>query len=179
MAELARTFIGDMTLRLHRLRTTAEDAMAQVHGEHFTAAPDPETNSIAITVKHLAGNLESRFADFPAADGESPDRDRDDEFVLNPGDTRDALMARWTAAWERMMQAVGALQDDDLTRTVPIRGEPHSVVAALNRNLVHLAYHVGQIVQLAKHYAGTDWKTLTIPRGASGQFTAAVRRTNA
>ena len=176
MAELARTFIGDMLLRLHRLRTTAEDAIAQVHGEHFTAAPDPETNSIAITVKHIAGNLESRFASFLVADGESPDRDRDDEFVLNPGDTRDLLMARWAAAWERMLQAIGALRDDDLTGTITIRGEPHSVVAALNRNLAHLAYHVGQIVQLAKHYAGPDWKTLTIPRGASGQFTAAVKR---
>lgn len=160
-------YLSDMRERLAALRETAERAIAQVSDADFTAAPDPETNSIAITVKHVAGNLRSRFTGFGESDGEKPDRDRDGEFILAPGDSRERLMARWTEGWGLLLGALDALGADDLSRTVAIRGVPHTIVGALNRNLSHLAYHVGQVVQLAKHYAGPSWQTLTIPRGAS------------
>ena len=169
-ADVGATYLADMRERLTALRDTAERALAQVSDERFASAPDPETNSIAITVKHVAGNLRSRFTGFGQSDGEKPDRDRDGEFILREGDTRDALMARWSEGWVLLLAAVDSLGPGDLVRTVTIRGQPHSVLGALNRNLSHLAYHVGQIVQLARHYAGSGWRTLTIPRGASRQW---------
>ena len=172
MPNLAETYLTDMRLRLEKLRSTAEAAISQCSDESFTASPDSETNSIALTVKHIAGNLRSRFTDFIVTDGEKPDRNRDNEFILMPRDTRDALMERWGESWDLMLHAVGALTADDLGRTLTIRREPHNVVAALNRNLVHLAYHVGQIVQLAKHYAGPAWRTLSIARDASETYNA-------
>jgi hypothetical protein len=175
MSDLAQIYTADMRLRLEKLRATAEGAIAQSSDESFTAAPDAETNSIALTVKHVAGNLRSRFSDFRKSDGEKPDRRRDDEFILMPRDTREALMARWAESWETMLAAIATLHAGDLTSMVTIRGEPHTVVSALNRNLAHLAYHVGQIVQLAKHYAGPDWKTLSVARGASDTFTAGLQ----
>lgn len=175
MPDLASTYLTDTQLRLEKLRSTAEAAIAQCSNESFTASPDAETNSIALTVKHMAGNLHSRFTDFIVTDGEKPDRHRDDEFILMPRDTREALMRRWGESWDLMLRSVAALTPDDLGRTLTIRGEPHTVVAALNRNVVHLAYHVGQIVQLAKHYAGPAWRTLTIARGASESYTGEPR----
>ena len=175
MPQLATTYLNDIRMRLEKLRSTAEAAIGQCSDASFTASPDAETNSIALTVKHIAGNLHSRFTDFMVSDGEKPDRHRDDEFILMPRDTREALMHRWAESWDLMLRAVTALTPDDLERTLTIRGEPHTVVAALNRNLVHLAYHVGQIVQLAKHYAGPEWRTLTIPRGASESYTGEPR----
>ena len=163
-------YLADMRERLTALRDTAERAIAQVSDGSFAAAPDPETNSIAITVKHVAGNLRSRFTGFGRSDGEKPDRDRDGEFILAAGDSRDALMARWAEGWTLLLGAVDSLEPGDLTRTVTIRGQPHTVLGALNRNLSHLAFHVGQIVQLARHYAGPEWRTLTIPRGASREW---------
>jgi hypothetical protein len=163
-------YLADMRERLTALRATAERAIAQVANGDFAAAPDPETNSIAITVKHVAGNLRSRFTGFGQADGEKPDRDRDGEFLLAAGDTREALMARWAEGWTLLVAAVESLDPGDLTRIVTIRGQPHNIVGALNRNLSHLAYHVGQIVQLARHHAGPAWQTLTIPRGASREW---------
>jgi len=174
MSDLATTYLTDMLLRLAKLRSTAEGAISQCSDASFTASPDAETNSIALTVKHIAGNLQSRFTDFIATDGEKPDRHRDNEFILMPRDTREALMQRWGESWDLLLRAVKALAPEDLDRTLTIRGEPHSVVAALNRNLAHLAYHIGQIVQLAKHYAGPEWRTLTIARGASDSYTAAL-----
>jgi hypothetical protein len=165
--ELGRISLADMRERLSALRSTAERAMAQVSDTAFTAAPDPDTNSIAITVKHVAGNLRSRFTGFGETDGEKPDRDRDGEFVLTPADSRERLMARWSEGWELLERAVDGIDPGHLTHTVTIRDAPHTVIGALHRNLAHVAYHVGQIVQLAKHYAGPEWRTLTIPRGAS------------
>jgi hypothetical protein len=173
MPDLASTYLTDVRLRLEKLRATAEGAVAQCSDASFTASPDAETNSIALTIKHIAGNLNSRFSEFIVSDGEKPDRHRDDEFILMPRDTREALMQRWSDAWDLMLRAVVALTPGDLERTLTIRGEQHTVVAALNRNLVHLAYHIGQIVQLAKHYAGPGWRTLTIARGASETYNAA------
>lgn len=166
MNEIGRLYLADLRDRLAKLRETAERAIAQTSGEHFVAAPDAGTNSIAITVKHVAGNLRSRFTGFMVTDGEKPDRNRDGEFELTPDDTRDALLARWAEGWRLLITALDSLQPEDLPRTLQIRREPHSVIGALNRNFGHLAYHVGQIVLLAKHYAGPAWQTLTIPRAA-------------
>jgi uncharacterized protein DUF1572 len=166
-------YLGDMRNQFAKLRATAERAMAQVADDDFARLLDAENNSIAITVKHIAGNLRSRCTDFLTADGEKPDRDRDGEFVLEPRDTRSRLMNEWAAAWDLLDATVGALAAADVERTVYIRGEPHSVGQALNRHLGHLAYHTGQIVLLAKHWAGSEWRTLTIARGQSRQFAQA------
>jgi hypothetical protein len=173
MTDVRDHYLTDMRSQFAKLRSTAERAMAQVSDADFLRALDQENNSIAITVKHIAGNLRARCTDFLTADGEKPDRDRDGEFVLEPGDTRIRLMSQWQSGWDLLDATVGALSPADVERTVTIRAEPHTVVQALNRNLGHLAYHTGQIVQLAKHWVGSDWRTLTIPRGQSRQFTAA------
>ena len=174
MSDVGRIYLDDMRAQFRKLQATAERAMGQASDAAFFAAPDAETNSIAITVKHVSGNLASRFTDLLTTDGEKPDRRRDDEFVLGPADTREALLARWAAAWATLHAAVDALTADDLERTIHIRREPHSVIAALGRSLSHLAYHVGQMVLLAKHYAGPSWKTLTIARGESETYAPPV-----
>jgi hypothetical protein len=175
MTDVARLYLDDARERFASLRRTAERAMAQIDDRAFFAAPDPATNSVAITVKHLGGNLRSRFTDFLTTDGEKPDRDRDAEFVVGPEDTRERLLAAWARGWAALEEALAALAPADLARTITIRGEPHTVVGALGRSLAHAAYHVGQIVLLAKHYAGPAWTTLTIPRGASAAFTEQLR----
>lgn len=144
--------------------------MAQVSDDDFAKLLDEENNSIAVTVKHISGNLRSRCTDFLTSDGEKPDRERDGEFVLEPRDTRARLMSEWAMAWDLLATTVEALRSEDVQRTVYIRAEPHTVGQALNRHLSHLAYHVGQIVLLAKHWAGANWQTLTISRGQSKAF---------
>ena len=141
--------------------------------EAFFTPLDPEGNSVALIVKHLAGNMRSRWRDFLTTDGEKPDRERDREFVAEPGDTRDGLRAAWNEGWELALGAVGALGPDDLERIVRIRGEPHTALEAINRQLTHYAYHVGQIVLLAKHFAGPAWSSLSIPKGASREYEVA------
>jgi uncharacterized protein DUF1572 len=175
MTDFRHHYLADIRGQYGKLRSTAERAMAQVSDQDFVRLLDQENNSIAITVKHIAGNLRSRCTDFLTSDGEKPDRDRDGEFILEPGDTRTRLMGQWQAAWDLLDATVGALSADDVGRTVYIRAESHTVVQALNRNLGHLAYHAGQIVLLAKHWVGSEWRTLTIARGQSRQFTAAKR----
>ena len=147
--------------------------MAQVGDDDFAKILDREDNSIAIITKHISGNLRSRCTDFLTSDGEKPDRDRDGEFVLHFQDTRTQLLNEWAKAWDLLAATVAALAPEDLERTIYIRAEPHTVGQALNRHLAHLAYHVGQIVLLAKHWVGADWQTLTIPRGESKGFTQA------
>ena len=173
MSDFGRDYLTDMRTQFTRLRATAERAMAQVGDDDFARMLDAETNSIAINVKHISGNLRSRCTDFLTSDGEKPDRDRDGEFVLYPHDTRATLLQGWASAWDLLAATVQALTPDDLQRTVHIRAEPHTVVQVLNRHLGHLAYHVGQIVLLAKHWAGSEWQTLTIRRGQSRAFTQA------
>jgi hypothetical protein len=170
MADFQRQYLSEVATQFAKLRSTAEQAMAQVGDGDFVRPLDPENNSIAITVKHVAGNLRSRCTDFLTTDGEKPDRDRDDEFVLHPGDSRAELMQAWARGWDLLAATVNGLTPDDLERTIYIRREPHSVTQALNRHIGHLAYHVGQIVQLAKHWAGPGWRTLTIPRGQSKTY---------
>lgn len=175
MSDFRHQYLADMQVQFAKLRGTAERAMAQVADDDFAKCLDAENNSIAITVKHIGGNLRSRCTDFLTADGEKPDRDRDGEFVLGPGDTRARLMDEWTGAWDLLAATVEGLSAEDVERTIYIRGEPHTVGQALNRHLGHLAYHIGQIVLLAKHWAGADWQTLTIARGQSRAFTPARR----
>lgn len=170
MPDFQHQYLADMRTQFAKLRSTAERAMAQVGDQDFANTLDTEVNSIAITVKHIAGNLRSRCTNFLTSDGEKPDRDRDGEFVLHPHDTRARLSSEWATAWDLLAATVEAVTPDDLQRTIYIRAEPHTVGQALNRHLGHLAYHVGQIVLLAKHWVGSEWQTLTIPRGQSKAF---------
>lgn len=158
------------SLRGHK--RLAEGAMEQVTDEEFFRQLDPEANSIAILVKHMAGNMRSRFTDFLTSDGEKPDRKRDQEFLLDAGTTRAEVMRWWEAGWTCVFAAIQPLQPEDLARTVTIRGDAHSVLMAIHRQVAHYAYHVGQIVLLAKHLRGAEWKSLSIPRGMSEEFSA-------
>jgi hypothetical protein len=168
--DIGTAYLQDVAERLKSLRQTAERAAAQVDDRAFFAKLDPETNSIAINLKHVGGNLRSRFSDFLTSDGEKPDRDREGEFVITDADTRAAVEERWRRGWETLEGALASLAPDDLLRTVPIRGEPHTVIGALNRQVAHVANHTGMITLLAKHYAGPAWRTLSIPRGGSQSF---------
>lgn len=165
--------LDDAIRELRKLQGLAERAMDQVSETQFTAALDSETNSIALVVKHVAGNMRSRWRDFLTSDGEKPDRDRDREFVLEPGDTRERLLAAWRSSWSLTLDTISALRPDDLTRSVTIRGEPHTVLEAILRQLTHYAYHVGQIVLCARHHAGARWRSLSIPRGKSRDYDVA------
>jgi hypothetical protein len=152
----------------------AERAMAQVSNEQLNAVLDPEMNSIGLIVKHIAGNMRSRWTDFLTSDGEKPDRQRDAEFVEPPA-TRDELLALWEDGWKRLFDSLEPLSEEDLARTVTIRGEAHSVMQAMNRQLGHYAFHCGQIVFLAKHLAHENWKSLSVPRGKSEEFLRRVQ----
>jgi hypothetical protein len=151
----------------------AEGAMAQVSDEQLYVALDPEMNSIAIMVKHIVGNMCSRWRDFLTTDGEKPDRDRDCEFELPP-EGREALMELWERGWSMLFGALEPLTEADLGRTVTIRGEAHSVIQAINRQLAHYPYHCGQIVFLAKHLANENWRSLSVPRRESAEFNRKV-----
>jgi hypothetical protein len=164
MATKFTTSYLEDSLELFRYyKTLAERAMAQVADEQLFEAIDDENNSIAIVVKHMAGNMRSRWTDFLTTDGEKADRNRDGEFV-EPAGTRAELMDLWEEGWGYVFRALEPLSDADLGRTVTIRGEAHSVMQAINRQVAHYANHVGQIVMLGKHFAGSRWVSLTIPR---------------
>jgi Protein of unknown function (DUF1572) len=171
--EFTTSYLKDSIEVLRHYKRLAERAVAQVPDDALVAAPDAESNSIAIIVKHLAGNMLSRFTDFLTSDGEKPDRKRDTEFETPPK-TRAELMAVWEAGWQCVFSALTPLTDAQLNQKVLIRSEAHSVTQAINRQLAHYAYHVGQIVYVAKHFAGANWTALTIPRGKSEEFTSRV-----
>jgi hypothetical protein len=147
--------------------------MAQVTDEHLFATLDDEANSIAIIVKHITGNMRSRWTDFLTTDGEKPNRNRDSEFV-DPPATREALLGDWEEGWQRVFDVLESLTEPDLTRTITIRGEAHSVMQAINRQLAHYPHHVGQIVLLAKHFACDHWQSLSVPRNRSAEFNQKV-----
>ena len=157
------SYLEDSLELFRYYKTLAERAMAQVADEQLFEAIDEENNSIAVVVKHMAGNMRSRWTDFLTTDGEKPDRNRDSEFVEPPG-TRAALMDLWEDGWAYVFRALEPLSDTDLERRVTIRGEAHSVMQAINRQVAHYANHVGQIVMLGKHFAGSRWVALTIPK---------------
>ena len=162
------------SLDLYRYyKRLAERAMDQVSDEQLFATLDEENNSIAVIVKHVAGNMRSRWTDFLTSDGEKPNRDRDSEFV-DPPATREALLGVWEDGWARVFGALEPLTDADLGRTITIRGEPHSVMQAINRQLGHYTQHIGQIVMLAKHFARDHWQPLTVPRNRSQEFNRKV-----
>jgi len=167
------SYIEDALAVFRYYKKLAERAMEQVPDEHLFTVLDPEANSIAIIVKHVTGNMRSRWTDFLTTDGEKPDRNRDGEFV-DPPATREALMADWEDGWARVFAALEPLTDADLGRTVTIRGEPHSVMQAVNRQLAHYPHHVGQIVLLAKHFACDHWQSLSVPRNKSAEFNRKV-----
>jgi hypothetical protein len=171
--EFTTSFLKDSIEVLRYYKRLGERAIGQVPDKALLAAPDPDSNSIAIMVKHLAGNMRSRFSDFLTSDGEKPDRKRDNEFE-EPAKTRAELLAMWEAGWQHVFNALTPLTDAHLSQKVYIRAEAHSVTQAINRQLAHYAYHVGQIVYLAKHFAGANWTSLTIPRGKSEEFTSKV-----
>jgi hypothetical protein len=167
MDDLGAHYLDDVRLQMRKLKTQADAALAQMPVDDFFRAPDPESNSAALLMKHLSGNMRSRWTRFLETDGEKPDRDRDSEFERESGDTREAALARWEDGWSRLFAALDALGPADLLRTVRIRGEAHSVVQAIDRQMTHYAAHVGQIVYVAKHFAGGRWRSLSIPKGAS------------
>lgn len=154
---------SDALRSFRNYKKLAERAIAQVSDEEFFAEIDAESNSIAVIVKHMAGNLHSRWRDFLTTDGEKASRNRDSEFEI-ADDTPESLMVFWETGWETLFEALELLKEEDFSRTVTIRGEPHSVVEAINRQLTHYSYHVGQIVFLAKHLKASEWKTLSVPR---------------
>ncbi len=162
-------YLEDALRQLGKYKELADRAIAQVDEEQLFTSIDGHNNSIAITMKHMAGNMRSRWTDFLTTDGEKPDRHRDTEFEL-AGESAEELRRLWDAGWATTIAAVEELDWKDLERTVAIRGEPHNVVAAINRQLTHYAYHVGQIVLLARHFAGDDWRWLSIPPGRSTEY---------
>ncbi|HSG40268.1 MAG TPA: DUF1572 family protein [Thermoanaerobaculia bacterium] len=168
----ASLYLEDVVDQFRKLKDLADLALAQVRDEDLDAALDPESNSLAVLIQHIAGNLRSRWTDFLTTDGEKPDRDRDSEFVVREGTTREDLLSRWEEGWRCLFLTLAALREEDLSLTVLIRAEPHSVVKAINRQLTHNGYHVGQIVFLAKHLASRDWKTLSVARGKTREYNA-------
>lgn len=171
MSDIGSMYLEEAFRALRGYKRLAEGAIAQVSDEQFFAAPDAESLSIALIMKHMTGNMRSRFTDFLTTDGEKPERNRDQEFI-HDGAGRDALMQTWEKNWQLVFDTVQALAPDDLNRTVLIRAEPHTVLQAINRQVAHYAYHVGQIAYLAKHWKGAEWKTLSVPKGQSEQFNA-------
>ncbi len=164
---LGTTMIEDTLLTFRRQKELAERALSQVDDQNFFRTIDAESNSIAIIVKHVGGNLKSRWTDFLTTDGEKPERDRDGEFLVADETNRRAIMGIWEAGWAALFNSFSLLRPADLLATVHVRGESLTAVAAMHRSVAHIAQHVGQIVMLAKHYRATDWKTLSIPRGQS------------
>ena len=161
---IARQYLDDMRLQLQKLKRQADKAIAQIDDAQMFETLDPEANSVAIIMKHVAGNMRSRWTDFLTSDGEKPDRNRDSEFVVLPHERRAEILAAWEDGWQRLMDAVSSLAPDDLGKTVRIRGEGHTVLEAINRQVSHYAAHVGQIVLLAKHLTGERWQTLSVPK---------------
>lgn len=170
MTDVASHYLEEAERQFRGHKRMAEGAMTQLRDQDFLVTLDPESNSVAILVKHLAGNMRSRFTDFLTSDGEKPDRFRDREFELSPATTRADVMKWWEEGWACVFAAIESLKPEDVMRTVTVRGQPHTVLQAVNRQIAHYAQHTGQIVFLAKHLRSNDWKTLSIPRGKSEEF---------
>lgn len=170
MTDFAGQYLDEARRQFRGHKRMGEAAMAQLRDEDFFVTIDPESNSIAILVKHLAGNMRSRFTDFLTSDGEKPDRFRDREFEIGAHTTRADVMRWWEEGWQCVFSAIEGLKPQDVSRTVTIRSEPHTVLQAINRQIAHYAAHVGQMIFLAKHLRSNEWKTLSIPRGRSEEF---------
>lgn len=174
--DLAAHYLEEAARQMRGHKRLAEGAIAQLSDEELFRVIDPESNSVAIIIKHMAGNMRSRFVDFLTSDGEKPTRHRDQEFVVDDKTTRADVMRWWDEGWAIVFDAISALKPEDVSRTVTVRGEPHSVLQAINRQVAHYAHHSGQILFLAKHLRSTNWKTLSVPRGQSEEFNAKMKQ---
>ena len=172
--QLAQHYLTDALQTFRDYKKLVERALAQIGDENFFATLDEESNSIAVNMKHMAGNMISRWTDFLTTDGEKPERNRDIEFVILPGTTKDDMIGYWEKGWQCVFDAIEPLQPEDLMRTIRIRGEDHTVMQAINRQIAHYAYHVGQIVYLSKHFKSSDWQSLSVPRNKSAEFNASL-----
>jgi len=175
--EFTTSYLKDALGVFRYYKRLGESAMAQCPDDKLFVEIDSESNSVAIIVKHLAGNMRSRWTDFLTSDGEKPDRQRDSEFEA-PSKTRQEILAMWESGWKLLFDALSPLTDADLERTITIRSEPHSVMQAVNRQIAHYAYHVGQIVYLSRHFARGEWKSLSIPKKKSAEFNAKMSGAN-
>jgi hypothetical protein len=170
--KISAAYLDEAFRSLRGHKRLAEGAFAQIDDEQFFRILDPESNSVAILVKHMAGNMRSRFTDLLTSDGEKSWRNRDQEFIIEPGVRRAELMRAWEEGWKLALDTVRSLKPEDLLKTVTTRGQPHNVLQAVHRAVAHYAYHVGQIVFLAKHLKSTGWESLSIPRGQSNALAA-------
>jgi hypothetical protein len=169
---IAMEYLQDALSSFRAYKKLADKGLEQVTDEEFFVTLDEEGNSIAVIMKHIAGNMLSRWTDFLTSDGEKPNRNRDMEFVIESGTRKEDVLAYWERGWQTVFAALEPLKEEDFQRTVNIRGEAHTIVQAINRQLTHYAYHIGQIVFLAKHFRSTEWKSLSIPRNRSAEFNA-------
>jgi hypothetical protein len=177
MTEIAAHYLDEARRQMRGHKRMTEGAMMQLSDDELFLTLDPESNSVAILVKHLAGNMRSRFTDFLTSDGEKPDRFRDREFEVTGATSRADVMQWWEEGWTCVFAAIDVLKPEDVMRSVTIRGEPHTVLQAINRQIAHYAAHIGQIVFIAKHLRSSKWKTLTIPRGKSEEFKTVAPKT--
>jgi len=172
-SDLGSHYLDEVKRQFRGHKRMGEAAMAQLEDKDFFSALDPESNSVAALVKHIAGNARSRFTDFLTTDGEKADRFRDQEFEVSENTTREDVLRWWEQAWAHVFSTLESLHPEDVQRVVTIRQEPHTVMQALNRAIAHYALHIGQIVFLAKHLRSAQWKTLSIPRGTSEDYKTA------
>ncbi|HXM33715.1 MAG TPA: DUF1572 domain-containing protein [Pyrinomonadaceae bacterium] len=175
---LAQHYLADALSTFRAYRKLAEKALAQLSDEEYFATLDEESNSIAVIMKHIGGNMLSRWTDFLTSDGEKPDRQRDLEFVIDPQTTKADVLAYWERGWGCLFSALESLRPEDFEKKVTIRGQEHTIVQAINRQMTHYASHIGQIVFLAKHFRSAEWKSLSVPRNRSAEFNAYLK-TNA
>ena len=174
--DIVQNYHKDAVSAMRAYKKLAGKAIAQLKDEEFFVTLDEEANSVAVVMKHMAGNMISRWTDFLTSDGEKPDRNRDMEFVIDASTTKDDVLAYWERGWKCVLDAIEPLTPEDFEKTVLIRGEKHTIVQAINRQLMHYAYHIGQIVFLAKHFRSAEWKSLSIPRNRSADFNASLMK---
>src|SRR5438067_11892302 len=173
---IGQHYLEDALYTFRYYKKLAEGAFTQISDDDLFRTLDDESNSIAVNMKHIAGNMLSRWTDFLTTDGEKPKRDRDMEFVMLPETTKEDMLAYWEKGWKCTFDALQPLSPDDLMRTVTIRGQAHTVVQAINRQLAHYAYHVGQIVYVAKHFRSSEWQSLSVPKNKSAEFNAKLQK---
>jgi len=167
---IIQNYLADALSSFRAYKKLADKAIEQTKDDELFVKLDDEANSIAIVMKHMAGNMISRWTDFLNSDGEKPDRNRDMEFVIDEASSKDDLLAYWGRGWQCVFDAIEPLKSVDLERKVLIRGQEHTIVQAINRQLMHYSYHIGQIVFLAKHFRSSEWRSLSIPRNRSAEF---------
>ena len=176
---IVQNYFEDAIASLKAYKKLADKAIAQIEDDEFFVMLDEEANSVAVIMKHMAGNMFSRWTDFLTTDGEKPDRNRDMEFVIEANTTKDEVLNYWERGWACVFGALEPLRPEDFEKTVMIRGEEHTIVQAINRQLMHYSYHIGQIVFLAKHFRSTEWRSLSIPRNQSAAFNSSLSKQQA